>query len=586
MLARMRPVVSRPARSQAARSPAAAPPTRGRHTPRRLLGLACVLAVLATACGGSIPEPEVQTPEGRQFIPMVPDSIDDVGLAPSVAVDGQGLPIISYFGFPAELEEGEIPISRPVGSPFLTTEDGDDAGAVLLASVTPDQIWTRGAIAQPRETPGGVPVPFEPAAEPSLASLTPADAAGTDIAIAGTDIHAVWTTDVGVSYGVGPSPFEIGAVEETPEAGAPSIVVDGAGAPIVAYTVGGRQTGGAGRGTGGGRLEADLGRHTLEQCGSGCRPATQIALSGGEPLVVVADPSSGPGDRGATARRRLELPRSWRPTRRAGHRWLPTAKSAAIAFYTADGVALATGRSRLVVVRRRRSARDGGRGRGGLRRPTAPTTSVAFDGQGTIWIAWQDADGIHLASRTGDGFEEVDLPDTSGGVNPSLAVTEDGASVYLAWYDPTEGDLRLGHVRRDQGPADRGTAAPPVSATAPGRRELRTGRTDRPRHRRAGLHVRPAVPRRRRPAEPFTLNFDNKDPFRPQHRDVATDEAAITATRSSKRSRCPGPDPGDARRPGARRRGLLLPVHAPPDHHDRGPSPWSQSGGGGGGGGG
>ena len=187
MLARMRPVVSRPARSQA-----------------RVIGLACILAVLAAACGGAIPASEVQTPEGRTFIPLVPDSIDNVGLAPSVAVDAQGLPVISYFGFPAVLEEGEIPVARPVGSPFLTTEDGDDAGAVLLASVTPDQIWTRGAVAQPRETPGGVPVPFEPVEELSLASLTPADAAGTDIAIAGTDIHAVWTTDVGVFYGLGP----------------------------------------------------------------------------------------------------------------------------------------------------------------------------------------------------------------------------------------------------------------------------------------------------------------------------------------------------------------------------------------------
>src|SRR5918994_6785705 len=180
MLARMRPVVSRPS----ARSLA--------------------LIVLATACG-SIPQPEVEAPRGRQFIPMVPDSIDDVGLAPSVAVDAQGLPTISYFGFPAQLEEGEIPVARPVGSPFLTTEDGDDAGAVLMVSLTPQQIWNRGAIAQPRDTPTGVPVPFEPAAEPSLASLTKARAAGTDVAIAGSSVHAAWTTDKGVWYGIGPA---------------------------------------------------------------------------------------------------------------------------------------------------------------------------------------------------------------------------------------------------------------------------------------------------------------------------------------------------------------------------------------------
>mgnify|MGYP006191772763 CR=1 FL=1 len=45
----------------------------------------------------------------------------------------------------------------------------------------------RGAVAQPRESPAGVPVPFDPAAEPSLATITPARAKGTDIAISGAD---------------------------------------------------------------------------------------------------------------------------------------------------------------------------------------------------------------------------------------------------------------------------------------------------------------------------------------------------------------------------------------------------------------
>jgi hypothetical protein len=76
--------------------------------------------------------------------------------------------------------------------------------------------------------------------------------------------------------------------------------------------------------------------------------------------------------------------------------------------------------------------------------PTAPSTGVAIDQEGTAWVAWQDGDGIHLASHADDAFEEVELPDTSSGVNPSLAITEDGSSVYVAWYDANEGDLRLG----------------------------------------------------------------------------------------------------------------------------------------------
>lgn len=418
MLARMRPVVSRP-------------------SPR---SLALALVVLATACG-SIPPSEVEAPEGRQFIPMVPDSIDDVGLAPSVALDAEGLPTISYYGFPAQLEEGEIPIARPVGSPFLTTEEGDDAGAVLLASLNPDQIWNRGAIAQPRDTPSGVPVPFEPAAEPSLASLTKARAAGTDVAIAGSDVHAVWTTDRGVWYGIGPTPFEIGAVEETPEAGAPSVVVDGSGAPIVTYTIAGAQPEV--------RVAERVGENwrvttvaTLSRCGEGCPPATQIALLDGEPLLVTADPLSG------------EVIAAWRQggawrtevvaTDATGGASVSTAgDTAAIAYYTETGVAVATGRPGSWSVEEVASLATGDGGQAGDV-PTAPGTGVAVDQEGTVWVAWQDGEGIHLASLAEGAVEEVELPDTTSGVNPSLALTEDGSSVYVAWYDANEGDLRLG----------------------------------------------------------------------------------------------------------------------------------------------
>jgi plastocyanin len=430
MLARMRPVVSSPARTQAARS-------------LRFVGLACVLAVVAAACGGGIPAPQVDTPQGRAFIPLVPDSIDDVGLAPSVAVDEQGLPMISYFGFPATLEEGEIPVARPVGSPFLTTGDGDDAGAVLLANLTPDQIWTRGAIAQPRETPSGVPVPFGPVAEPSLESLTPEQAAGTDLAIDGTDIHATWATDEGVFYGLGPDPFEIGSVEEATGAGPPSIVVDEAGAPLVAYTVAGDRTEV--------RVAERVGENwrvttvaTLSGCGEGCPPATQLILLGGEPLVVTADAES--GDVIAAQLQGGAWTTEVVATDATGGASVSAAgDTAAIAYYTQTGVALTTGRPGSWSVEEVAPLAEGtGEQTGTEAVPTLPTTSVAVDSKGATWVAWQDPAGIHLASSGDGGFDEVELPDTSGGVNPSLAVTEDGASVYLAWYDAAEGDLRLG----------------------------------------------------------------------------------------------------------------------------------------------
>jgi hypothetical protein len=497
MLARIRPVVSRSSATPGA------PATLGRPAT-----LACILVVLTVACG-SIPTGEVQAPQGRKFIPMVPDSIDNVGVAPSVAVDGQGLPSISYFGFPAQLEEGEIPVARPVGSPFLQTEDQEDAGAVLLASLTPEQIWTRGAVAQPRESPAGVPVPFDPAAEPSLATLTPARAEGTDIAIAGADVHATWSVNTGVWYGVGPSPFEAQAVEETREAGAPSVVVDGAGTPLVAYTVAGTQPEV--------RVAERVGERweitpvaTLSRCGRGCPPATQVGLVGEEPLVVVADPLSGEV---IAARRQGD---TWATevvaTGATGGASLATAgDSAAIAFFTRSGVALATGRfGSWSVEDVAPFAQTTGEQRETPTVPTPPSTGVAVDDEGTAWVAWQDGEGVHLASRSEGEFEEIELADTSGGVNPSLAVTEDGASVYLAWYDPEEGDLRLGTYGEISGLLIAAPSPPPSPATAVGPEDCGDDGEPILDLVAAGTAFNTtclvAVA-----DEPFTINFDNQD---------------------------------------------------------------------------
>jgi plastocyanin len=515
------------------------PATRG-----RLTVAVASLVLLAVACGGAIPQPEVKVPKGRQFIPMVPDSIDDVGLAPSVTVDGEGLPTISYFGFPAKLVEGAIPVARPVGSPFLETEDGNDAGAVLLASLTAEQIWTRGAVAQPRESPGGVPVPFEPAAEPSLASLTPSRAKGTDIAIAGTDIHASWTADTGVWYGVGPS-FEIEPVEETPEAGAPSIEVDGSGVPIVAYTVAGT------------RPEVRVAERTgerwritpvatLSACGRECPPATDVALLGEEPIVVVADVLS--GELIAAQRRGGTWTTEVVASDVTGGTSLAAAgDTAAISFYTKSGVSVATGRPGSWSIEEVASVAKAGEGETGATTAQAPPSSgVAVDDTRTVWVTWEDGDGIHLASGAeGKQIEEIELSDTSGGVSPTVAITEDGSSVYLAWYDTENGDLRLGTYAEipdlliaapspaPQVPETPGGAEGCGEDTQPVLEIVAEGTAFDP-----TCLVAPA-------GEPFTIEFDNRDPVSatgPHNIAIAVDEAAVASDPIFKGDLVNGPD--------------------------------------------
>ncbi|HEY1127218.1 MAG TPA: hypothetical protein VGF83_05615, partial [Actinomycetota bacterium] len=157
---------------------------------RKVLPAVFVLTIMAAACATPTP-PSVTFGSGKQFVPQVADFLDDVGLGPSVAVDAQGTPYTSYFGFLPELKEGEIAPTRPIGAPSLP--------AVLLAS-TRDGIWTRGAVAMQASIPN-VSVPFGPATVPEVKSLNPQNVNGTALAVDPSGgLHVAWAADIGLWY--------------------------------------------------------------------------------------------------------------------------------------------------------------------------------------------------------------------------------------------------------------------------------------------------------------------------------------------------------------------------------------------------
>ena len=435
----------------------------------RLPTILCALALVTVACG-SIPEGEVVGAEGARFTPFVAEFLDDAGLGNAVAVDADGVPFISYWIFPAVLEEGEIPVGRPIGAPYITTDDEEpkDGAAVGVASLSADGVWTRGAVAQVRATPGGVVIPFGPAEEPSLVGATAQNTNGTAIAIdEGGGKHVVWTADDGIYYASGADTSTVELVYDydfslrrAGPIGRAAVTADANGDPWVAYAVSTRGQEVRVATKSGDRWRTQT-VATVPQCAGCPQPQpTAIGVTAGGPTVAWVDT-----DAGAVMASTLD-----------GNEWVATevapgvsgegldmavdaGGNALLTFYDDDSVQLARqdGDSWSVSTIADAAPPDPD-STGNL----APTTSIAVDGEGAMAAAWDDADGVVLAtSDDGESFTPIETLDTIGGRTPSVGVSPDGANVYAAWYDADGQNLRFG-MQGD--PGELAVAAPSPTA--------------------------------------------------------------------------------------------------------------------------
>ncbi len=420
---------------------------------KRLLISVCAAALVTAACG-SIPEGEVVAGEGARFVPFVTEFLDDAGLGNAIAVDAEGVPYTSYFIFPAVLKEGEIPVGRPLGAPYITTDDEEpkDGAAVGVASLSADGVWTRGAVAQVRETPTGVYIPYGPAFERSLIGATAENTNGTDIAIdeAGAR-HVVWTGTDGVYYA---SSTDTSSVERVYDYGSglrhagpigrPSVAVDADGVPWVAYTVNaGEQEVRVAVGTDDGWDTQTVA--SIPQCAGCPQPLpTQIGVTAAGPAVAWVDT-----DARAVMVSTLEGA-EWTPAEVIGDvsgEGLDLAVdadgNALLTFYDGEGgvhLARQDGASWSVAKIADAPPLDDA-GNGNL----APMTGVAVDDEGGLVAAWEGPDGVVLAtSDDGTTFTPLETLDTTGGRSPSVGVSPDGANVFVAWFDPDGENLRFG----------------------------------------------------------------------------------------------------------------------------------------------
>jgi plastocyanin len=412
---------------------------------KRPFALLAGLTMLAAGCASNPTATSVDFGSGARFVPVVADSLDNVGLGSSVALTADGLPYVTYFGFPAVVKEGEIPIPRPIGSPFLP--------GVLLSSVDANGVWTHGAIEQAKpkaDLPQGITVPFGPVTTENL-QLTADDSNGTAVAL-GSDgtVHAAWTMRDGVYYGTtkadGTSTvqqvFNYGtAVSLAGPISAPGIALDAAGNPWVAFSVlgsGGLEVHAA---TLNGSKWTDHVVATTGPCGGCPEPGpTGIAILRGNPVVVFGDGAKDAVEMATLQGSKWVVSDVETNAQGLGLAVTSTGNTGYASYYTGHGavhVAVLDGNTPAKEIAKAPNPSPSETGN------SASRTAVAVGTDGTIYVAWDDeTKGLRFASGT-DTFTPVELGSAAaGGLHPALAASDSG--VYLSWYDSVNQNLMVG----------------------------------------------------------------------------------------------------------------------------------------------
>ena len=344
----------------------------------------------------------------------------------------EGLPIVAYFAF-EEVPEGDaLPQTRPVGASSIP--------GVMLATVSSEGIWTRGAIALQASIPN-VQIPFNPAFDETVADLTAGNVTGLDLVVDEDAFHAVWGSAKGAllrdrtrTDPAATEQVQISRVTSSTPVGPSIAVVDGS--PRIAYyssssTLASVQLA---------RPEGDgwIIEGIADPAGcKACRTAVvatsdgaAVAFSAGNAVQVAMND----GENGWVAQ---EVEQGGGQ----GLSGVATGDGIALSYYRGDEVHVATGPPTGPFD----TASAGAVGPGSDAEEGAGT-SVAADDEGRLWLGWLDADeGVVFASSGDDGFTAVDTqPDTASGAMPSVDVTPDGSTAFFAWYDTEHEDALVG----------------------------------------------------------------------------------------------------------------------------------------------
>ena len=429
---------------------------------KRLASSLFALALVAAACGAQTGATSVDLGGGTEFVPAIADAVDDVGMMPSLAL-ADGAPVVLYFGFPAELAPGEIPVTRSVYAPTVPS--------ILLASER-DGIFTRGAVVVPKAPPNLVTIPFGPAVDASVGSITPDSVNGTTIAVDDQGgIHAAWVSDTGLWYGTGggSTQFSIERVvkpaaklKQAGPLGPPAIAVDADGTPWIAFgdDTGGQQAIRVATSSGDRWQISDVA--AFGACG-GCPEPRRVGIGVADegPVIAYSDPARDTPVAATLQGRTWQTQDIENGGGGAGLSLTVDGDGAPhVAYYTADGAVheatLRSGAWSSTTVGEAGSADDA----------ALQTTGVAVDGEGTSYVAYYDGatDSVVLASDQDGSFSAIDTPGTRGAGMPAVAA--EGSDVFVAWFDHVNQNLDLGILGKAAGELALANPSPTPSTSA------------------------------------------------------------------------------------------------------------------------
>jgi plastocyanin len=420
--------------------------------------------ILLAACAPEAATPAIPVRQGEGLLVNVVDSIHDAGRGSSVAIAPDGTPAVSYLLATAVLKEGEVAPPAVAGQP--------QPPSVMMATQS-EEIWSRTSVT-PQPAPGEEAVGT--ANEIANADGQAVPGVTTSLAVDGQGAHhVVWSTPTGLFYSsdAGGSFAESEQIAPGPAFGG-SITAGEGGMFVSFYTGAGLQV--AERsGSDWVVQEVQAADHGMLMepamvTAMGTGPAGQIVAFGNGASTVVSRRAAtgepwttdtvGPGGFGIS----MDVDGDGNPH---------------LAYYDREGNvrhAHSIGGAPWDITDIDQVAISGE----GMTHP-AWSTGIALDDQGVHHITWADTaeQRIEYATNADDGFEPQAVNSGVNGHNPSIAVSGDGQSLVLAWFDSananlevaetSEGELVLAHpTQRPTLP----TGPPPAECEPEGGTEL------------------------------------------------------------------------------------------------------------------